>query len=95
MPGPATDSVDPPAEPEIVELVEEELLPRDQLRQAGEGPAILTAESRVVDMHRRLKEIGAPIYGRKSEVWTRLQREEGRVRRELEIAEAQQVQRER
>jgi hypothetical protein len=95
VPGPASDSVNPPAEPEIVELVEEELLPQDQLRQAGEGPAILTSESRVVDMHRRLKEIGAPIYGRKSEVWTRLQREEGRVRRELEIAEAQQVQRER
>jgi len=45
-------------------------------------------------MQARLKAIGAPIYGTKSVAWQRLKREEGRLKREEEIAKAPQAQRE-
>ena len=45
-------------------------------------------------MQNRLRELHAPIYGDKAVLWTRLVREEARVRREKEIADAYQAQRE-
>ena len=57
-------------------------------------PPVLTAESRVLDMRARLRELGAPIYGDKPTVWRRLKAAEEREIRESEIREAYQRQRE-
>ena len=51
-------------------------------------PAVLTADSRIMDMRERLKELGAPIYGDRATCWKRLKAAEERELREAEIREA-------
>ena len=57
------------------------------LNIAGEAP-LLHSYSQVKDLRKRLKELGAPQYGDRALLWSRLLKAEAQRRRDIEIAKA-------